>query len=110
MLDYEIGLQCLTPNSYKKTPSRLYSGSRALLELQRNLYFLIQLMDSIRNSKENDRPSALAYAVYMRTLSPFHSWIMQKALHAAFLTLPERKQVRKYKPTSLLTYLCNFNK
>lgn len=89
MLDYEIGKKILTCDNRN-------SGGRNLLPLHRALKFVVELIEIVKNSKDDDKMSTMASTAYDSTLAEYHMWPIRQAVYAAFLTLPSRKRVMFY--------------
>ncbi|KAH3817294.1 ceramide-1-phosphate transfer protein-like [Dreissena polymorpha] len=97
MIQYEVDNK-LT-NCKKKA-----SGARTLLRLHRALQFVVDLLQTLKDSDEHDKMSKLTSESYYRTLSKHHPWIIRKGVDVAVYTLPSRKHfIEKLKISNLET-------
>ncbi|KAL3862268.1 hypothetical protein ACJMK2_008250 [Sinanodonta woodiana] len=87
MLEYECGRKTVHTNVH------VLSGSRTLLRLHWALEFIVEFMDRICKSSDDDTTSHIAAEVYKTTLSNHHPWYTRKIAALAMYLLPNRKQL-----------------
>jgi hypothetical protein len=86
MIEHEVGLKF-------HLDGRMKSGSRTLLRLHRALEFIIEFIDRLGTSTDEDNTSTIASEVYYKTLARYHPWLVQKMADLAMYMLPSRRQL-----------------
>ncbi|GFN87176.1 ceramide-1-phosphate transfer protein-like [Plakobranchus ocellatus] len=69
------------------------SGCRMVLRLHWALEFILEFMDRIRVSGEEERISDITWDVYRQTLYNHHPWATRKLAQVAVYALPSKKQL-----------------
>ncbi|KAK3580052.1 hypothetical protein CHS0354_028623 [Potamilus streckersoni] len=87
MLEYECGRGTAHTNDF------LPSGSRTLLRLHWAMEFIVEFMDRVCKSTDDDTTSQIAAEVYKKTLSNHHPWFTRQIAALAMHLLPSRKQL-----------------
>lgn len=83
-------------------------GACALLRLHRALELILQFMDRLSRSSDDERTSDIAAEVYKNTMAKHDTWLVQKLAGVAMYTLPSRKTLietmckQDYEQSSLL--------
>lgn len=83
-------------------------GACALLRLHRALELILQFMDRLSKSSDDERTSDIAAEVYKNTMAKHDTWLVQKLAGVAMYTLPSRKTLietmckQDYEQSSLL--------
>ncbi|GFR78458.1 ceramide-1-phosphate transfer protein-like [Elysia marginata] len=69
------------------------SGCRMLLRLHQALEFILEFMERLRLSEEQEKMSVMAWEVYRQTLYHHHPWVTRKVAQVAVYGLPSKKHL-----------------
>lgn len=69
------------------------SGCRMLLRLHQALEFILEFMERLRVSEEEEKIASLAWDVYRQTLYNHHPWVTRKVAQVAVYALPPKKHL-----------------